>query len=83
MYLSLKSLDDLKYDIGMICIDAFRKYCAIILIERKTKSDLALGFVECKGKMGGAPLIIMTDGEGCIITIISSNKYVSTHKRIF
>ena len=48
----------------MICIDIFYKFCVIVPIKGKTESDLALGFIESMDKMGGAPRVIMTDGEG-------------------
>ena len=50
----------------MLCIDKFSKYCAILPINGKTESDLALGFIECMNKMGRPPKVIMTDGEGAI-----------------
>ena len=62
----IQHLENANYDIGMLCIDAFSQYCAIIHIKSKTESDLALGFVKCMNKMGGSPQIIMSYGEGGI-----------------
>ena len=48
-------LKNQQYEAGMLCIDIFSKYCAIVPIKGKTESDLALGFIECMNKMGGPP----------------------------
>ena len=55
-----------QYEAGMLCIDPFFLYCAIVPIKGKTESDFALGFIECMSKMGGSPQVLMTDGEGAI-----------------
>ena len=48
---------------AMLCIDAFTKYCVIVLIKSNNESELALGFTECMNKMGKPPKVVYTDGE--------------------
>ncbi|MFM7987759.1 MAG: hypothetical protein ACKPKO_51450 [Candidatus Fonsibacter sp.] len=62
----IKHLQYQQYEIGMMCIDAFSKYCVIIPTKPKNASELALGFVKRMNKMGGSPTVIMTDGESGI-----------------
>ena len=48
----------------MFCIDISNKQIAVVPIEGKTDSDMALAFVEWMNNMTGPSQIIMTSGEG-------------------
>ena len=48
---------------AMLCIDAFTKYCVIVRIKSNNENALALGFIECMGKMGNPPKVAYTDGD--------------------
>ena len=63
----------------MLCIDIFSKYCAIVPIEGKTESELALGFIECMNKMGGPPKVLKTYGEGALKNYGLCQNYFTEH----
>ena len=59
----IKYLKGPNNEMAMLCIDAFTKYCAIVIIKSHNVSELALGFIECMNKMGKPPKVVYTDGE--------------------
>ena len=75
--LFIKHLPDQNYVMAMLCTDPFTKYCAIVPIKSKNKSELALGFIECMNNMGKPTKVVYTDGETGIIHIGIFQKYVS------
>lgn len=78
--LFINHLPDQNYDIAMLCIDAFTKYCVIVPIKSKNESELALGFIECMNKMGKPPKVIFTDGETGIRNSGLFQKYFNENK---
>ena len=62
----IKHLADQDYEMAILCIDAFTKYCVIVIIKSNNESELALGFIGCMNKMGKPPKVVCTDGEACI-----------------
>ena len=51
------------YDMAMLCIDAFTKYCVIVPIMSNSESALALGFIESMNKMGKPPQVVHAYGK--------------------
>jgi hypothetical protein len=59
-------LKNQKFEQGMLCIDIFTKYAAVVPIKSKKEDDIAAGILECMEKMGKKPEIIYTDDEGAL-----------------
>ena len=51
-------LKNLKFSVGMACIDMFSKYAVVVPIKNKQEGDVAAGILECINKMGKPPQII-------------------------
>ena len=59
----IKDIPDQKWEIGLLLIDIFSKYCVIIPIETKGIGDVVRGILEGIQKMGKKPSIIYSDDE--------------------
>ena len=56
-------LENQKFKVGMIMIDIFTKYIAVVPIMSKSEGDVAAGLIECLHKMGKKPKLLYTDDE--------------------
>lgn len=61
-------LEKQDFRVGMLMIDIFSKYMAVVPIKSKKEGDVASGLIECLHKMGGKPQILYTDGETALNT---------------
>ena len=64
----INDLEGQKFKIGMVCIDIFSKFAAVVPIMSKDTGDVAAGVLECINKMGRKPEIIYTDDEAALST---------------
>ena len=71
-----KHLADQDYEMAMLCTYAFTKNCVIVLTKSNNESKLALGFIECKNKMGKPPKPVYTNGATGIRNNGLFQKYV-------
>ena len=53
-----------KFEIGMMCIDTFSKYMAVVSLMSKQPPDILAGLMECIKKMNGKPKLVYIDDEG-------------------
>ena len=53
-----------KMKVGMVCIDIFSKYMAVVPLMSKQPADILAGLMECIKKMDGKPKLIYIDDEG-------------------
>ena len=56
-------LTDEEYEMAMLCMDAFTKYCARVRIKSNNSCELALGFIKCMRKMGKPLKVVYSNGE--------------------
>jgi hypothetical protein len=64
----INDLPDQKIKAGMVVIDIFTKFAAVIPIKGKSQTPLLTALLEALVKMGKRPEIIYTDGEGGLDT---------------
>jgi hypothetical protein len=55
---------NLEFNVGLLIIDIFTKYCVVIPIKTKKPDEVFRGTVEGFKKMGGLPKVLYTDNEG-------------------
>ena len=56
-------LENQTFKLGMVCIDIFTKWAAVVPIKSKKEGDVAAGILECMAKMFSKPKLIYTDDE--------------------
>ena len=59
----INDLEKQKFKVGLVCIDIFSKFAAVIPIKSKDTGDVAAGVIEAIVKMGRKPKMIYTDDE--------------------
>ena len=59
----INDLEEQKFKVGMVCIDIFSEFAAVVPIMSKDTGDVAAGILESLNKMGRKPQIIYTDDE--------------------
>ncbi len=62
----INDLEDQKFRIGLICIDIFSKFAAVVPLASKSTGDVAAGILETIKDMGRKPKMIYTDDEAAI-----------------
>ena len=64
----INDLPNQRYKVGLLMIDVFSKYMAVVPIKTKGEGDVAAGIIEGFVKMGGTPEILYTDDESALST---------------
>ncbi len=64
----INDLEEQKFKVGMVCIDIFSKFAAVVPIMSKDTGDAAAGIIESLQKMGRKPKILYTDDEAALST---------------
>ena len=75
----INDLANQKIKIGMVTIDVFTKFSAVVPITSKSEGDVAAGLLECLEKMGHKPEIIYSDDETALSTT-AMQKYFKDYK---
>ena len=65
----LTDLKDPIYPLGLLVVDIFSKYIAIIPCKSKQIHDVAVAIEKAIGKMGGKPETIYSDNEGALLAM--------------
>jgi len=71
----IEDLENQRFKVGLMCIDVFSKFVAVIPLMSKSEGDLLSGMMEAIVKMGGKPEIIYTDDEGALRTKVVFNYF--------
>ncbi len=72
----INDLEDQKFIIGMVCIDIFSKFAAVVPLASKKTGDVAAGILESIKLMGRKPKMIYTDDEAALSSIALSEFFV-------
>ncbi len=62
----INDLENQKFKIGMVCIDIFSKFAAVVPLMSEDTGDVAAGILECVQKMSRKPKMIYTDDEAAL-----------------
>ena len=65
-FISKNDLENQKFRIGLVLIDIFSKYAAVIPIRSKEPPDVLAGIMEGLQKMGDKPKMFYSDEEGSL-----------------
>ena len=63
-FISNNDLENQKFRVGLLLVDIFSKYAAVIPINSKQPADALAGLMEGIKKTGGMPEMIYSDEEG-------------------
>ena len=66
---------DLEYNVGLLAVDTFSKYCTVIPIKSKLIPDVLQGLKDVIVKMKGKPETIYSDNEGALNSTIVQNYF--------
>ena len=64
--MSNNDLENQKFRVGLLLVDIFSKYAAVIPINSKQPADVLAGLMEGIKKTGGTPEMIYSDEEGSL-----------------
>ena len=70
----MKGRTELEYTMGVACIDVFSKFATVVALADKKPETLLEAVKRVFEKMGGKPVILMSDEEGSL-----QSKYVDTY----
>lgn len=65
-FMSNNDLENQKFRVGLLLVDIFSKYAAVIPINSKQPADVLAGLMEGIKKTGGMPEMIYSDEEGSL-----------------